>query len=58
VSNSDAPLACMLACIIVTPPACLVTLPFLDHHLTVRVERFVLRDARSADFVKAHQVFL
>jgi hypothetical protein len=48
----------MLACIIVTPPARLVALPFLDHHLTVRVERFVLRDARSADFVKAHQVFL
>jgi hypothetical protein len=48
----------MLACIIVTPPARLVALPFLDYHLTVRAARFVLRDARSADFVKAHQVFL
>jgi hypothetical protein len=48
----------MLACIIVTPLVRLVVLPFLDHHLTVRAERFVLRDARSADLVKAHQVFL
>jgi hypothetical protein len=56
--NSDAPLAWMLACIIVTPPARLVALPFLDHHLTVQAEHFVLRNARSVDLVKAHEVFL
>src|SRR5262249_13533924 len=53
-----APLACTLACIIVTHPAHLIALPVLEPHLAVRAELFVIRDARSTDREKSHDGLL
>jgi hypothetical protein len=57
-SDAEAPLACPLAGIVVTEPAHLITIPFLENHVAVRAELFVGRDARSADVEKAHHVLL
>jgi hypothetical protein len=53
-----APLACLLACIVVTQTANLIALPFLEHHVAVRTELVVVRNAGSADVQKAHAVLL
>ena len=53
-----APLACQLAGIVVTQPARLIPIPFFEHHVTVRAELVVIRDARSADLEKAHHGLL
>jgi hypothetical protein len=57
-SDADAPLACTLACIIVTQTTHLIALPFLEHDVTVRAELFIVGDARSADLEKSHDVLL
>jgi hypothetical protein len=57
-SDSDAPLACLLTCIIVTQLAYFIAIPILEQHVAVRAELFVVRDARSTDIEKAHHVLL
>jgi hypothetical protein len=48
----------MLACVIATQPAHLIAIAFLEHHMTIRAELFVVRDAGSTDLEKAHDVLL
>ena len=57
-SEAEAPLACLLASIVVTEPAHLIALTFLEPHVAVRAALVVGRDARSADVEKAHHVLL
>jgi hypothetical protein len=57
-SEAYAPLACLLASIVVTETTHLIAIRFFEHHVTVRTELFVIRDARSADVEKAHHVLL
>jgi hypothetical protein len=57
-SESNTPLVCLLPCIIVTETTHLIAIPVLEHHLTVRAEAVVVRDARSADLEKSHHVLL
>jgi hypothetical protein len=55
-SETYAALACLLARIEVTQTADFIAIPFFEHHVTVRAELVVGRDARSADIQKAHHV--
>jgi hypothetical protein len=57
-SDSNAPLACLLACIVVTQTASFIAIPVFKHHMTIRAELVVGRDARSADLEKAHHALL
>jgi hypothetical protein len=57
-SEVYAPPACLLASIVVTETTHLIAILFFEHHVTVRTELFVIRDARSADVEKAHHVLL
>jgi hypothetical protein len=57
-SDAAAPLACLLASVEVTQTADFRAIPIFKHHLGVRTELVVGRDARSADVEKAHHVLL
>jgi hypothetical protein len=48
-SEAYAALTCLLARIVVTETTHLIAILFFEHHVTVRTELFVIRDARSAD---------
>jgi hypothetical protein len=57
-SEAYALLACVLASIVVTEPAHPIAIPFLQHHVTVRAELVVGRDAGPTNVEKAHHVLL
>jgi hypothetical protein len=48
----------VLAGIVVTETAYLIVILFFEHHLTVRAEVFIARNARPADGEQAHHVRL
>ena len=57
-SEADAPLAWLLAGIVVTQTADFIALPLLEYYVTVRAERVVGCDARSTDLEKSHDGLL
>jgi hypothetical protein len=57
-SDAKAPPACLLAGIEVTQTADFIAIPVFEHHVTVRAEFVVGRDARSANVEKTHDVLL